>query len=157
MPAILKGIMEKIEQGPLTGSYARDIIVNVYDGKMHPVDSNEISFKLAGKHAFSLAFKEAGPKILEPVYDLEVIVPEDKMGGVMTDLQGRRAIIMGMEGGSIKARIPLAEISRYSTALSSLTSGRATYSIKFAEYTPVPNDVQEKLLKEYREAQNEDE
>ena len=157
LPAVLKGVMEKLEEGPLTGSYARDIRVCVYDGKMHPVDSNEISFKLAGKHAFSLAFKEAGPKILEPVYDLEVIVPEDKMGGVMTDLQGRRAIIMGMEGGSIKARIPLAEISRYSTALSSLTSGRATYSIKFAEYTPVPNDVQEKLLKEYREAQNEDE
>ena len=157
LPAVLKGVMEKLEEGPLTGSYARDIRVCVYDGKMHPVDSNEISFKLAGKHAFSLAFKEAGPKILEPVYNLEVIVPEDKMGGVMTDLQGRRAIIMGMEGGTIKARIPLAEISRYSTALSSLTSGRATYSIKFAEYAPVPNDIQEKLLKEYAEAQQEDE
>ncbi|MCD4773414.1 MAG: elongation factor G [Bacteroidales bacterium] len=157
LPAVLKGVMERMEEGPLTGSYARDIRVCVYDGKMHPVDSNEISFKLAGKHAFSLAFKEAAPKILEPVYDLEVIVPEDKMGGVMTDLQGRRAIIMGMEGGTIKARIPLAEISRYSTALSSLTSGRATYSIKFAEYAPAPNDIQEKLLKEYEEAQKEDE
>ncbi len=157
LPAVLKGIMERMEEGPLTGSYARDIRVCVYDGKMHQVDSNEISFKLAGKHAFSLAFKEAAPKILEPVYDLEVIVPEDKMGGVMTDLQGRRAIIMGMEGGTIKAKIPLAEISRYSTALSSLTSGRASYSIKFAEYAQVPNDIQEKLLKEYEESQKEDE
>lgn len=157
LPAILKGIMERMEEGPLTGSYARDIRVMVYDGKMHSVDSNEVSFKIAGKTAFSMAFKEAGPKILEPIYDLEVIVPEDKMGGVMTDLQGRRAIIMGMEGGQIKARVPLAEMNRYSTALSSLTSGRATYSIKFAEYAPVPSDIQDKLLKAYEEAQKEDE
>ena len=156
LPAILKGIMEKIEEGPLTGSYARDIRVCIYDGKMHSVDSNEVSFKLAGKTAFSMAFKEAGPKILEPIYDLEVIVPEDKMGNVMTDLQGRRAIIMGMEGGQIKARVPLAAMNRYSTALSSLTSGRATYSLKFAEYAPVPSDVQEKLLKEYEESQKEE-
>jgi elongation factor G len=153
LPAIQKGIMDKMDQGPLTGSYARDIRVMVYDGKMHSVDSNEISFKLAGKHAFSMAFKEAGPKIMEPIYDLEVIVPEDKMGGVMTDLQGRRAIIMGMEGNSIKARVPLAEMNRYSTALSSLTSGRATHSIKFAEYAAVPSDVQDKLLKAYEEEQ----
>jgi len=157
LPAILKGIMERMEEGPLTGSYARDIRVCVYDGKMHSVDSNEISFKLAGKAAFSMAFKEAAPKILEPIYDLEVIVPEDKMGNVMTDLQGRRAIIMGMEGGQIKARVPLAEMNRYSTSLSSLTSGRATYSIKFAEYAPVPAEIQDKLLKEYEEAQKEDE
>jgi elongation factor G len=156
LPAILKGIMERIERGPLTGSYARDIRVCVYDGKMHPVDSNEISFKLAGKTAFSMAFKEAGPKIMEPIYDLDVIVPEDKMGNVMTDLQGRRAIIMGMEGGNIKARVPLAEMGRYSTALSSLTSGRATYSMKFAEYSPVPPDVQDKLLKEYEEKSKEE-
>lgn len=156
LPAILKGIMERMEEGPLTGSYARDIRVCVYDGKMHPVDSNEVSFKLAGKTAFSMAFKEAAPKILEPVYDLEVIVPEDKMGNVMTDLQGRRAIIMGMEGGSIKAKVPLAEMGRYSTALSSLTSGRATYNMKFAEYAPVPSDIQEKLLKEYEESKKED-
>lgn len=156
LPAILKGIMERMEEGPLTGSYARDIRVCVYDGKMHPVDSNEVSFKLAGKTAFSMAFKEAGPKIMEPVYDLEVIVPEDKMGNVMTDLQGRRAIIMGMEGGTIKAKVPLAEMGRYSTALSSLTSGRATYNMKFAEYSPVPPDIQDKLLKEYEEAKKEE-
>ncbi len=157
LPAILKGLMERMEDGPLTGSYARDIRVCVYDGKMHSVDSNEISFKLAGKTAFSMAFKEAGPKILEPIYDVEVIVPEDKMGGVMTDLQGRRAIIMGMEGGQIKARVPLAELNRYSTALSSLTSGRATYSMKYAEYAPVPSDIQDKLLKTHEEAQKEEE
>jgi elongation factor G len=157
LPAIQKGIMERMELGPLTGSYARDIRIFVYDGKMHSVDSNEISFKLAGKTAFSMAFKEAQPKILEPIYDVEVIVPEDKMGGVMTDLQGRRAIIMGMEGGTIKARVPLAEMNRYSTSLSSVTSGRGSYTMKFAEYAQVPGDVQDKLLKEYEEAQKEEE
>lgn len=155
IPAILKGIMEKIEQGPLTGSYARDIVVNIYDGKMHPVDSNEISFKLAGRNAFKEAFKNAGPKILEPIYDVEVIMPEDKMGDVMTDLQGRRAMIMGMDSEGnyqkIKARVPLAEMNRYSTALSSITSGRAMYSLKFAEYAQVPPDVQTALLKAYEE------
>ncbi|MFW6226829.1 MAG: elongation factor G, partial [Bacteroidota bacterium] len=151
MPAILKGIMEKIEIGPLTGSYARDIVVNVYDGKMHPVDSNEVSFRIAGRMAFSDAFRKAGPKIMEPIYDMVVIVPEEKMGDVMTDLQGRRAIIMGMEGEGIyqriKARVPLAEVARYSTALNSITSGRAFYTLEFAEYAPVPPDVQDKLLK----------
>jgi len=156
LPAILKGIMERIERGPLTGSYARDIRVMVYDGKMHAVDSNEISFKLAGRNAFNMAFKEAGPKIMEPIYDVEIMVPEDKMGGVMTDLQGRRAIIMGMDGGSIKARVPLAEMNRYSTALSSLTSGRASYEMTFAEYAQVPSDVQAKLLKAYEEQSEEE-
>jgi len=161
MPAIMKGVMEKMEEGPLTGSYARDIVFNVYDGKMHPVDSNEISFKLAGRHAFKDAFKNAGPKILEPIYDVEVIVPEEKMGEVMTDLQGRRALIMGMDSEGnyqkIRAKVPLAEMNRYSTALSSLTSGRATYDMTFAEYVQVPADIQEKLLKAYEgEEQEED-
>ncbi len=156
LPAILKGIMERMERGPLTGSYARDIRVMVYDGKMHSVDSNEISFKLAGRNAFSLAFKEAGPKIMEPIYDVVIMVPEDKMGGVMTDLQGRRAIIMGMEGGTIKARVPLAEMNMYSTALSSLTSGRASYEMTFAEYVQVPSDIQDKLLKAYEEQSEEE-
>ena len=160
IPAILKGVMEKMEEGPLTGSYARDIVVSIYDGKMHPVDSNEISFKLAGRNAFKEAFKNAGPKILEPICDVEVILPEEKMGEVMTDLQGRRALIMGMESeGSyqkIKARVPLAEMNRYSTALSSLTSGRATYSMKFAEYVQVPAEIQDKLLKAYEEQEKEE-
>lgn len=160
LPAILKGIMEKMEEGPLTGSYARDIIVNVYDGKMHPVDSNEISFKLAGRNAFREAFKNAAPKIMEPIYDVEVVVPEEKMGDVMTDLQGRRALIMGMdsEGGyqKIRARVPLAEMNRYSTSLSSLTSGRATYGMKFLEYQQVPSDVQDQLLKAYEEDENDE-
>ncbi len=160
MPAIHKGIMEKMEIGPLTGSYARDIRVAVYDGKMHPVDSNEISFKIAGAKAFSDAFKHAGPKIMEPIYDVEVLVPSDRMGDVMSDMQGRRAIIMGMQSErgfeKISARVPLAEMNRYSTVLSSLTNGRATYSMEFAEYAQVPGDVQEKLLKEYADSQEED-
>ncbi len=160
-PAILKGIMEKIEEGPLTGSYARDIVVNVYDGKMHPVDSNELAFKLAGRQAFKEAFKNAGPKILEPIYDVEVMVPGDRMGDIMTDLQGRRAVIMGMDSEGnyqiVKAKVPLAEMNRYSTALSSITSGSGSYSLKFAEYSQVPGDVQTALLKAYEEQENEDE
>lgn len=152
-PAILKGIMEKIEEGPLTGSYARDIRVCIYDGKMHPVDSNEISFKLAGRYAFSTAFKAASPKILEPIFNVEVLVPSDYMGDVMSDLQGRRAMISGMNSESgyekITAKVPLAEMNKYSTTLSSITSGSATYTMTFDEYAPVPGDVQEKLLKAY--------
>jgi elongation factor G len=161
IPAILKGIMEKIEEGPLTGSYARDIVVNVYDGKMHPVDSNELAFKLAGRQAFKEAFKNAGPKILEPIYDVEVMVPAERMGDVMTDLQGRRAIIMGMDSEGnyqkIKAKVPLAEMNRYSTSLSSLTSGSGTYSLAFGEYAQVPPDVQTTLLKTYEEQEKEEE
>lgn len=153
LPAILKGIMEKMDEGPLTGSYARDIRVCVYDGKMHPVDSNEISFKLAGKHAFSAAFKSAGPKILEPVYDINVLVPEDRMGDVMSDLQTRRALIMGMESEKgfqkLKAKVPLKEMQRYSTTLRSLTGGRATFELEFSGYEKVPGDVQDELLKAY--------
>ncbi len=161
LPAILKGIMEKIEEGPLTGSYARDIVVNVYDGKMHAVDSNELAFKLAGRNAFKEAFKNAGPKIMEPIYDVEVMVPADRMGDIMTDLQGRRAIIMGMDSEGnyqkVKAKVPLAELNRYSTALSSLTSGSGTYSLAFGEYAQVPPDVQNALLKAYEEQEAEEE
>ncbi len=153
MPAILKGIMEKMTEGPLTGSYARDIRVVIYDGKMHPVDSNEISFKLAARNAFKEAFRNAGPKIMEPIYSVEVLVPSDRMGDVMSDLQNRRAIIEGMSSehglDRLNARVPLAELYRYSTTLSSLTNGRATYTMKFASYEQVPADVQDKLLKAY--------
>ncbi|MCD6091765.1 MAG: elongation factor G [Bacteroidales bacterium] len=160
MPAILKGIMERMERGPLTGSYARDIAVYIYDGKMHAVDSNEISFKLAGRFAFITAFKNSGPKIMEPVYDVEVRLPEEMMGGAMTDLQARRAIIMGMDSDGkyqvIHAKVPLAEMHKYSTTLSSITSGRGVYSMKFDQYVQVPTDVQGKLLKAYEEEQEED-
>jgi len=160
LPAILKGIMEKLEEGPLTGSYARDIRVYVYDGKMHPVDSNEISFMLAGRNAFSKAFKVAGPKIMEPVFEVEVLVPSDYMGDVMSDLQGRRAIVQGMSSEKgfekITAKVPLAEMNKYSTALSSLTSGRAMYSMKFLEYTQVPGEIQDELLKAYAAEQEDD-
>ncbi|HIZ26170.1 elongation factor G [Barnesiella sp. An55] len=160
IPAIVKGLMDRMEQGPLTGSYARDVRVCIYDGKMHPVDSNEISFRLAGRNAFSEAFRNAGPKILEPVYDVEVLTPSDVMGDVMSDLQGRRAIIMGMSSEKgfekITAKVPLKEMSSYSTALSSITGGRSSFSMKFASYELVPSDVQEKLLKAY-EAEQTDE
>ncbi len=160
LPAIMKGLMERMNEGPLTGSYARDIVVYVYDGKMHPVDSNEISFKLAGRHAFSTAFKNAGPKIMEPVYDVKVSMPEDMMGSVMTDLNGRRAMIMGMgaEGKNqiINAKVPLAEMGNYVTGLSSITSGRGTFSMKFDQYQQVPSDVQKQLLKEYQESLEEE-
>ena len=153
MPAILKGIMERMEQGPLTGSYARDVRVVGYDGKMHPVDSNELSFMLAARHAFSDAFKNAGPKILEPIYDLEVYVPADFMGDVMSDLQGRRALIMGMDSEAgyqkLQAKIPLKELANYSISLSSITGGRASFTTKFASYELVPNDIQQALIQEH--------
>ena len=161
IPAIVKGLMDRMEQGPLTGSYARDVRVCIYDGKMHPVDSNEISFRLAGRNAFSEAFRNANPKVLEPVYDVDVMVPADVMGDVMSDLQGRRAIIMGMSSDNgfekISARVPLKEMSSYSTALSSITGGRSAFTMKFSSYELVPSDVQEKLLKEYAEKAQADE
>ncbi len=153
MPAILKGVMQRMEQGPLTGCYARDVRVIAYDGKMHPVDSNELSFMLAGRQAFAQAFREAAPKILEPIYDVEVFCPSDKLGDVMSDLQGRRAMIMGMTSESgyekLTAKAPLKEMSNYCTALSSLTGGRASFIMKFASYELVPTDVQQKLIKEH--------
>ncbi len=161
IPAIVKGLMDRMEQGPLTGSYARDVRVCIYDGKMHPVDSNEISFRLAGRNAFSDAFRNANPKVLEPIYDVEVMVPGDVMGDVMSDLQGRRAIIMGMESDNgfekIIAKVPLKEMGSYSTALSSITGGRSAFTMKFASYELVPSDVQEKLLKDYAEKAQADE
>ncbi|MBQ9637025.1 MAG: elongation factor G [Prevotella sp.] len=160
MPAILKGVMERMERGPLTGSYARDVRVIVYDGKMHPVDSNELSFMLASRNAFSAAFKDAGPKVLEPIYDLEVLVPSDYMGDVMSDLQGRRAIIMGMdsEGGyqKLSAKIPLKELSSYCIALSSLTGGRASFSTTFSSYELVPNDIQQALIAAHEAEEKEE-
>ena len=142
-----------MENGPLTGRYARDVRVIVYDGKMHPVDSNELSFMLAARHAFADAFKVAGPKLLEPIYDLEVYVPADYMGDVMSDLQGRRAMIMGMDSEAgyqkLSAKIPLKELSNYSISLSSLTGGRASFTTKFASYELVPNDIQNKLIAEH--------
>ena len=157
MPAILKGVLERMERGPLTGSYARDVRVIVYDGKMHPVDSNEISFMLASRNAFSQAFREAGPKILEPIYDVEVLVPGDYMGDVMSDLQGRRGLIMGMssDGGmqKLNAKVPLAELANYSTALSSITGSRASFTMKFASYELVPQNVQDELIAANQESE----
>jgi elongation factor G len=160
LPAVLKGVMDRMEEGPLTGSYARDIKVYVYDGKMHPVDSNEISFRLAGRNAFKEAFKNAGPKIMEPIYDVEVNVPSERMGDVMSDLQTRRAMVQGMSSESgyekINARVPLSEMNRYSTTLSSLTQGKGLYTMKFSEYTQVPGEIQNQLLHAYEAVLVED-
>ena len=154
IPSIMKGVMEKMNEGPLTGSYVRDVRVCVYDGKMHPVDSNDISFKIAGMMAFKEAFHNADPKIMEPIYDVEVMVPEELMGEVMTDLQGRRSIITGMDSKNnyqiIKARVPLSELDRYSTTLRSITQGRASYKGKYYDYALVPGDIQKKLTDEYK-------
>ena len=161
MPAILKGLNDKMTEGPLTGSYARDIRVFVYDGKIHPVDSNEISFILAARNAFKEAFRNAGPKIMEPIYNVEIMTPADYMGACMSDLQNKRALIEGMSSDKgfsvLKARVPLAELYRYSTTLSSLTSGAATFTMEFADYQPVPADVQTKLLAEYAAQEKEEE
>ena len=155
LPSIRKGILEKMEEGPLTGSYVRDVRVMVYDGKMHAVDSNDISFKIAGMMAFRQAFTSADPQLLEPIYDLEVVVPEELMGDVMTDLQSRRSIIQGMEAKGayqiIKARTPLSELDRYTTTLRSITQGKANFSSTFAEYAPVPYDIQQKLMAAYND------
>ncbi|GIV54801.1 MAG: elongation factor G [Candidatus Kapaibacterium sp.] len=154
MPAIVKGIMEKMSAAPLTGSPARDIRVAVYDGKMHPVDSNEAAFKTAGMMAFKEAFLQADPKLLEPIYSVTIIVPDEYMGDVMSDLPSRRAVILGMDSDGhyqrIYTRMPLAELDRYSTALRSMTQGRATYTAEFAEYQPVPPHVQQKLVQEHQ-------
>jgi elongation factor G len=151
LPSIVKGIMEVMEQGPLTGSYARDVRVMVYDGKMHPVDSNDISFKIAGAHAFKQAFLNANPKLMEPVHMVEVKVPDEQLGDVMTDLQARRSIIMGIDGAGrytkIKARTPLAELYGYSTTLRSLTQGKASFSSTFDEFESVPPNLQAELVK----------
>ena len=160
IPAIVKGLMDRMEQGPLTGSYARDVRVCIYDGKMHPVDSNEISFRLAARNAFSEAFRAAKPKILEPIYNVEILVPSDYMGAVISDLQGRRGVIMGMSSDNgfemITAKVPLKEMASYSTALSSITGGRSSFTMKFDSYEIVPTDVQEKLLKDYAEKNTEE-
>jgi elongation factor G len=157
IPSILKGVMEKMEEGPITGSYVRDVRVCVFDGKMHPVDSNDISFKIAGMMAFKTAFLKAEPQLLEPIFELEVFMPEEVMGDVMSDLQTRRSIITGMDSkGSlqvIKARTPLAELDRYSTRLRSLSQGRASFNQRFADYTPVPYEVQQNIAKQRQEVE----
>lgn len=160
LPSILKGVMEKMHNGPLTGSYARDIRVCVYDGKMHPVDSNDISFKIAGLQAFRQAFKDADPQILEPVYKVEVLCPDDLTGSVMSDLQTRRAVVEGIDAEGhfqkVVAKVPLAEMDGYSSSLRSLSQGRARFRSNFAEYAPVPYDLQRKLMDEYNKTVKEE-
>ncbi|MEO7394434.1 MAG: elongation factor G [Chitinophagaceae bacterium] len=160
LPSVLKGVMEKMHNGPLTGSYARDIRVCVYDGKMHPVDSNDISFKIAGLQAFRQAFQQADPQILEPIYHVEVLCPDDLTGAVMGDLQSRRAIVEGIDSDGhfqkILARVPLAEMDGYSSSLRSITQGRAKFKMNFLAYESVPFDLQRKLIDEYSKTDKEE-
>lgn len=153
LPSILKGVMEKMHEGPLTGSYVRDVRVSVYDGKMHPVDSNDISFKIAGLMAFKQAFQQADPQIMEPVWHVEVLCPEDLTGSVIGDLQTRRAIVEGMESEGhftrVIANVPLSEMHDYSSSLRSITQGRAKFSMNFKEYVTVPFEIQKKLQEDY--------
>lgn len=159
--AIKKGIMSKMAEGPLTGSACRDIRVSIYDGKMHPVDSNDMAFQTASTMAFKAAFRNASPQIMEPIHDVTILCPEEHMGEIMGDLQTRRAIIMGMDAEGhyqkIMARVPLAELYQYSSALRSLSHGRAKHSRAFAEYQPVPADIQQQLMAEYEAHGNDEE
>lgn len=152
LPSIMKGILEVMETGPLTGSYIRDVRVMVYDGKMHSVDSNDISFKIAGAHAFKQAFLNANPNLLEPVQELTVKVPEEMVGSVMTDLQSRRSIIQGIETQDhsqiLKCMVPAAELYGYSTNLRSMTQGRATFKSVFSSFQGVPSNVQKELVQQ---------
>lgn len=159
MPSILKGVMEKMHEGPLTGSYVRDVRVSVFDGKMHPVDSNDISFKIAGIMAFKEAFKNADPQVLEPINKVEVLCPEDLTGAVMGDLQSRRGMVEGMdtEGNfqKIIAKVPVAEMHDFSSSLRSITQGRARFSMQFDSYQPMSLEMQRKLTEEYHKTASE--
>jgi elongation factor G len=160
LPSILKGVMEKMQEGPLTGSYVRDVRVSVYDGKMHPVDSNDISFKIAGLQAFRQAFQQADPQLLEPIYHLKVWCPDDLTGSVMGDLQSRRAVVEGIDADGhftrIETNVPLAEMYDYSSSLRSITQGRAKFSMAFSHYMAVPVDIQRRLQEEYGKAEKEE-
>jgi elongation factor G len=158
--AIKKGILQKMEEGPLTGSNVQDIRVSVYDGKMHPVDSSDMAFMIASSYLFKDIFTQAAPKLLEPIYEVEILTPEESMGDIMSDLQTRRAIIQGMDSEGhyqkIIAKVPLAELYRYSSTLRSLSQGRAKFSRKFSEYAPVPHDLQQSLINEYKSQEEAD-
>ncbi|MFY7839402.1 MAG: elongation factor G, partial [Lacibacter sp.] len=160
LPSILKGVMEKMQEGPLTGSFVRDVRVSVFDGKMHAVDSNDISFKIAGLQAFRQAFQQADPQLLEPMYHVEVLCPEDLTGAVIGDLQTRRALVEGMdtEGHFTKvmAKVPLAEMQDYSSNLRSFTQGRAKFRMHFLDYEAVPFEVQRKLADDYSKVAKEE-
>jgi len=153
LPSIMKGVMEKMQNGPLTGCYARDIRVSVYDGKMHDVDSNDISFKIAGLHAFRHAFLDADPQLLEPIYKVEIVCPDEMVGAVMGDLQTRMGVVEGIDSDGhfqkIIAKAPLAQMSQYSSTLRGLTQGRARFSMQFDSYAPVAYEVQRKLMEAY--------
>ena len=147
-----------MEEGPLTGSNCQDIRVSVFDGKMHAVDSSDMAFMIAAPYAFKDCFLKSGPKLLEPIYEVEILCPESVIGDVMGDLQTRRAIILGMDSEGLYQKIitavPLSEMYQYSSTLRALTQGRAKFKQTFKEYAAVPTDLQQKLIKEYQESQD---
>jgi elongation factor G len=159
LPSILKGVMEKMHEGPLTGSYVRDVRVCVYDGKMHPVDSNDISFKIAGIMAFKEAFQKADPQVLEPINQIEVLCPEELTGAVMGDLQSRRGMVEGIDSEGhfqkIIAKVPQAEMHGFSSSLRSITQGRAKFKMHFDSYQPLSFELQKKLTEEYSKSAEE--
>jgi len=158
--AIKKGIIQKMEEGPLTGSNVQDIRVSVFDGKMHQVDSSDMAFMIATSYLFKDLFVKSAPKLLEPIYEVSILCPEESMGDIMSDLQTRRAIIQGMDSEGhyqkIIAKVPLAELYKYSSILRSLSQGRAKFSRVFSDYAPVPHDLQQELVAEYKAQQEED-
>jgi len=147
-----------MEEGVISGCKVVDVKVTLYDGSYHNVDSSEMAFKVAGSMAFKKAFVEAKPILLEPVYDVEVTVPEDFMGDVMGDLSGRRGKISGMEAEGlfqvVKAKVPLSDLYKYSTSFRSMTHGRGIHRRKFSHYEEVPNDVTKKLITAAQEAKS---
>jgi elongation factor G len=159
-PSILKGVMEKMHIGPLTGSYVRDVRVSVFDGRMHPVDSNDISFKIAGLMAFKQAFQQADPQLLEPIYQVDVLCPDELTGAVMGDLQSRRAVVEGIDTQGhfqkVSAKVPLAEMDGYSSSLRSITQGRAKFTMKFDAYAAVPFEEQRRLIDDYTKTVREE-
>ncbi|MCB1046055.1 MAG: elongation factor G [Calditrichaeota bacterium] len=148
-----KGILSLLKEGIVAGCRVEDVAVEIYDGKMHAVDSKDIAFQIAGKEAFKQGFRESNPILLEPIWEVEVKVPEEFMGDVMGDLNTRRGKILGMEGSGkyqmIRAEVPLAELYQYSTVLRSMTQGRASHRRKFSHYEKCPTLVQQKVIEEY--------
>ena len=143
----------------MAGCKVVDLKIDFYDGKMHPVDSNDMAFQLAGRHAFVDAFKSAKPKLLEPIYTIKVKIPEDCTGDIMGDISGKRGKIMGVDAdGSfqvIKAQVPQAELYHYATTVRSLTGGRGIHSESFSHYEKMPKDIEKKVAQERQKQEDE--
>jgi elongation factor G len=155
-PSVEKGVHSVLEQGVIAGYPVVDIKAAVTDGKEHPVDSKDIAFQVAGREAFKLAVQGAGPKLLEPIMSLDIVIPEEFVGDVIGDLNSRRGRIAGVEGGGgrqrVSAKAPLAEILRYATDLTSMTGGRGQFTMELDHYEEVPGMIAEKIVAASRKA-----